>query len=285
MTFINLILTFENRDWLAPVSDFFMGAGALSVEIRGKSPTLTVLARDGKHADELLQRCLAFGELMGFETADIERETLTDTDWIAAFRAHFESFHMTPDLKVMPEWDAGEQDRRAQDTIVVDPGQAFGTGLHPTTALAADFLLNVMKETDSRTVMDVGCGSGILSVIASKNGAASVLAFDIDPLCSHAVQHHALLNNLMSGQIRMFVGTHRSLNVKHPADVVVINIIESVIRAVLPEIRHLVGGTLILSGVLQSDAPAFIAWLRDMGFNTINQTVREEWAAFQCEPV
>ncbi len=285
MTFINLILTFDDRDWLAPVSDFFMGAGALSVEIREKSPTLTVLARNGEHADELLKRCLEFGRLMDFEMPHIERETLTDTDWIAAFRAHFASFQMTPGLNVIPEWEAGDQDRHAPDTIVVDPGQAFGTGLHPTTALAARFLMDVMKNTDSRSVMDVGCGSGILSVIASKNGASTILAFDIDPLCSHAVQRHAQLNSLMPGQIRMFVGTQQSLKLKQPVDVVVINIIETVIRRILPDIRQMVGGTLILSGVLQSDAPAFVSWLRDMGFNTINQAVREEWAAFQCEPV
>ncbi len=285
MTFINLILTFDNRDWLASVSDFFMGAGALSVEIREKTPTLTAMVRNRNQADELLDRFRTFADMMGFTEPAVDFQTVTDTDWIAAFRSHFASFQMTPDLYIVPEWEAGEEHRNDPGTIVVDPGQAFGTGLHPTTALAAQFLVEAVRASGSPSLLDVGCGSGILSVAAAKNGAEEITAFDVDPLCSYAVQRHVQLNNLPFETMRMFVGTHQSLKLDKPVDLMVINIIESVIRSILPDIKHLVGGSLVLSGILQEDAPAFVSWLQESRFKTTRHTVRDEWAAFQCEPV
>lgn len=283
MTFTNLILTFDNRDWLGPVSDFFMGTGALSVEILEKSPVLTVLTNGDNHADQLLERFTAFRRLMEFQSPDVSRKTLTDTDWIAAFRSHFTPFQMSRSLKVIPEWEATEQDRGSPRAIVVDPGQAFGTGLHATTALAAQFLVDTVPRKRSFTMMDVGCGSGILSIAGAKNGAAQIIAFDVDPLCSRAVHRHAALNHIPPERILTYIGTHQSLGKTEPVDVLVINIIETVIRDILPDIRHLAGKTVIISGVLNQDAPGFVAWLEGLGLKTIKQAVREEWAAVCCE--
>jgi len=280
MAWTQLILTFHNRDWLEPVSDFFVGAGALAAEIDGRTPQVTVLFHPETDLESVLARFRTFREAVNLPEPGYRRQTLADADWVATFREHFRPFQMNRFLKVVPSWEA-DASSASPTTLVVDPGQAFGTGLHPTTALAAEFVWETVTADPPDKVLDIGCGTGILSITALKAGAAHAIACDIDPLCSDAIHRHLQLNRIPRGQVTAFIGSADALR-PGSFKLVVINIIESVIRQILPVVQESIADRLIISGVLAEAADTFTNYLSSQGFVVEQTRFREEWAAFYC---
>jgi ribosomal protein L11 methyltransferase len=175
--------------------------------------------------------------------------------------------------------------------LLLDPGMAFGTGTHPTTQLCLELLENRVRPGDH--VLDLGCGSGILSVAALKLGAASALALDIDPEAGRATQENARLNGV-SDQLKFRLGsldavvkpTDQSLISSLQFSIVIANILAPVI---LDFIRHGLAatvapeGTLIISGVRTSESQSVVDALREVNVVVIEQRQSEDWVALAAK--
>ncbi|WNO60156.1 50S ribosomal protein L11 methyltransferase [Rheinheimera sp. MMS21-TC3] len=197
-------------------------------------------------------------------------EQLEDKDWEREWMDNFHPIKFGNRLWVCPSW-RDIPDPSAVN-VMLDPGLAFGTGTHPTTALCMQWLDQVIQP--DQTVVDFGCGSGILGIAALKLGAKRVIGIDIDPQAIEASTNNAKRNNV-AGQIELYLPKDQpSLT----ADVVVANILAGPLAELKTVISGYVkpGGLLALSGILTSQAQSVIAAYADeFTFNPI--TEQEEW--------
>lgn len=171
-----------------------------------------------------------------------EFRVVPETDWVRATQAQFEPIEITPNLWIVPTWC--EPPNPAAINLRVDPGLAFGTGTHPTTRLCLQWLSDLSLA--GKTVLDYGCGSGILAMAAAALGAANVFGVDIDP---QAVET-ARFNTEANGLNVLYAVSDRELDQQY--DVVVANILAGPLTVLAPAICALVksGGQLALAGIL-----------------------------------
>lgn len=193
-----------------------------------------------------------------------------DQDWEHAWRQHVEARRYGERLWVLPSFAEASPDQEI--CVRLDPGLAFGTGAHPTTALCLEWLDQTVRAGAS--VIDYGCGSGILAIAAAKLGAGSVRAVDTDPLALETARGNAR-DNACIGQISFFPPQRLP---RDPADVLVANIFANPLIDLCDEFAGLVraGGHIALSGILsvQSDA----VWKAyDNAFELAPVAVREDW--------
>jgi ribosomal protein L11 methyltransferase len=205
--------------------------------------------------------------------AEVTVRAVEDEDWAEAWKAHFHSFRVGP-FRIRPPWEPIES---AEDDveIVLNPGMAFGTGLHESTRLCLHALSDYVR--GGETVLDIGTGSGILAIAAAKLGAGRVIAVDNDPL-SCAVAGENVRHNGVQVEVRcadLFEGNSER------ADVIVMNITAPVVaRALGPARAHLrPAGVLIASGFVDTDVPELLAQAQDVGFLCDRLLAQAEWRA------
>lgn len=183
---------------------------------------------------------------------------LADEDWANAWKDHYRPFRLGQRLKIWPTWLPRETDEdvRPDDVVLVlDPGMAFGTGLHPTTQGCLRALEDIVQP--GMSVLDAGTGSGILAIAAAKLGAAEIAAFDTDSLAVRATLENAAQNNVQQAihAWRGELGSVRDECSRDKWDVVVANILAPVIIQLLSEMGLLSyvadDGQLVLSGIIQ----------------------------------
>lgn len=207
-----------------------------------------------------------FGEEVGYKV-----EQLEDKDWVREWMDHFHPMQFGERLWICPSWrDVPNPDAV---NVMLDPGLAFGTGTHPTTALCLQWLDGL--DLTGKTVVDFGCGSGILGIAALKLGAARVIGIDIDPQAIQASRDNAERNGV-AGQIELYLPADQPQDVE--ADVVVANILAGPLRELAPLIAgHGKAGSLMaLSGVLESQAPE-LETIYGQWFDMDPTAVKEEW--------
>ena len=207
-----------------------------------------------------------FGEDVGYKV-----ELLEDKDWVREWMDHFHPMQFGERLWICPSWrDVPNPDAV---NVMLDPGLAFGTGTHPTTALCLQWLDGL--DLAGKTVVDFGCGSGILGIAALKLGAARVIGIDIDPQAIQASRDNAERNGV-ADQIELYLPADQPQDVE--ADVVVANILAGPLRELAPLIAgHGKAGSLMaLSGVLESQAPELETIYRQW-FEMDPTAVKEEW--------
>ncbi|MGL5176736.1 MAG: 50S ribosomal protein L11 methyltransferase [Aeromonas veronii] len=207
-----------------------------------------------------------FGENVGYKV-----EQLEDKDWVREWRDHFHPMQFGERLWICPSWrDVPNPDAV---NVMLDPGLAFGTGTHPTTALCLQWLDGL--DLTGKTVVDFGCGSGILGIAALKLGAARVIGIDIDPQAIQASRDNAARNGV-ADQIELYLPADQPQDVE--ADVVVANILAGPLRELAPLIAgHGKPGSLMaLSGVLESQAPE-LETIYGQWFEMDPTAVKEEW--------
>jgi ribosomal protein L11 methyltransferase len=202
-------------------------------------------------------------------------ESLENRDWVRAWLDDFQSMRFGRRLWVCPTAAAAPA---AEATIIwLDPGLAFGTGTHPTTALCLEWLDGA--DLDVKTVIDYGCGSGILAIAAAKLGAGQVWAVDIDPQALLATEANAVRN-----QVReiLVLGNPVALPTT-PVDILLANILAGSLIELAPRFSTLVRpqGHLVLSGILSEQAgqvqAAYAPW-----FDFATSRRREEWILLQA---
>jgi len=229
------------------------GLGARIDPTRPSIVRAYVPARDPGAAERAAgEAAEALGHLQAFglrPIGELTTRVVHEADWAEAWKAHFPVMRIGRRLVIRPTWLAHEP---APGDVVLDldPGMAFGTGLHPTTQLCLAALEEVAERgrLDAARVLDVGCGSGILAIAAARLGAASVLGVDTDPIAIEATIANAARNGL-ADRIVARVGSLPSGEEAH--DVVLANLIASVLIALAEplhgELRP--GGVLLASGI------------------------------------
>ncbi|MCA0937796.1 50S ribosomal protein L11 methyltransferase [Vibrio alginolyticus] len=185
-------------------------------------------------------------------------EQLEDKDWEREWMENFHPMKFGERLWICPSWrDIPEPDAV---NVMLDPGLAFGTGTHPTTALCLEWLEGL--DLTGKTVIDFGCGSGILAIAAIKLGAEKVIGIDIDPQALQASRDNAERNGVAE-QLEVYLPQNQPEGLL--ADVVVANILAGPLRELAPVIKGLVkpNGDLAMSGVLDTQAEDVANYYRD----------------------
>ncbi len=222
-------------------------AGTVGVEVRpGAGGRLRLLAYFADDASGPSPAALPPGSTV--EPAEVE-----DVDWVARFREGFHAFRAGRFL-VTPAWESPAADRPTPETLIVDPGRAFGTGTHETTRLCLAALEALAARRRLGRTLDLGAGTGLLAVAAVRLGAPFVCASDLDAEASTASRHHALLNAVRLAVVRADGG--RGFR-PGSFDLVLANLMALLLVDRAAEIRALLapGGALVLSGLLVEDVP------------------------------
>ncbi len=208
-----------------------------------------------------------------------------DKDWINNWKTFFKPFRAADNIVIKPTWETYEKENEDDILIEIDPGIAFGTGSHETTKLCIQALDKYVKKGDS--VLDVGCGSGILSIAALKLGAAHATAIDIDEVAVKVAAENMEVNHIPASQYTLYDGdliTNSFLKVKAGTghDIVVANILADVIIPLTGVIRpHLKkGGLYITSGIINTKEEEVREALIANGFEILGVEYMKEWCCF-----
>lgn len=216
-------------------------------------------------------------------TAKIMQEETEDKDWINNWKQYFTSF-VIEDILIKPTWEADATEGDYRCVIEIDPGTSFGTGKHETTQLCIRQLLKYINPGDR--VLDVGCGSGILSIVSLKLGAGHVTGIDIDPICMEAVAENMGVNGLSSDKGSFYQGNliddvSLQKEVGGEYDIVVANILADIIIPLTPVIpeRLKKGGLYITSGIIDFKEKAVKQAILDAGLEILEIRHQGEWVS------
>lgn len=209
---------------------------------------------------------------------------LADQNWMEAWKARYRPIPIGERLIIVPAWlDSPAPERIA---VRIDPGMAFGTGTHPTTQLCLELIEQCYADGSPSTLIDVGCGSGILSIAALKLGAELALGVDIDPASIQAARENARANGIPDERLLLGLGSVGEIleggYPLHTAPLVLANILAPVIlrlfEAGLAELLT-PGGRLILSGILQEQREAVLTAARKRRLRLVEERSRGDWVA------
>lgn len=215
---------------------------------------------------QLLQKETYLDEQSAYKIEQIE-----DKDWEREWMDNFHPMQFGRRLWICPSWREVPQPDAVN--VMLDPGLAFGTGTHPTTALCLEWLDSL--DLQGKTLIDFGCGSGILAIAALKLGAKSAIGIDIDPQAILASRNNAEQNGV-ADRLQLFLAQDKPSDLK--ADVVVANILAGPLKELAPTISQLVkpNGALGLSGILSTQAKSVCdAYAESFILEPVEE--REEW--------
>lgn len=230
------------------------------------------------------------GMTLGFGVGSLNMlvQTVDDSVWLNAWKEAYKPFPVGNHLLVRPSWE-DEYDAQGRRVLSLDPGMAFGTGSHPTTRMCLEYIDELVKEGDS--VVDLGCGSGILSIAALILGAKDAIAVDIDPIAETIAYENAALNGIGKDRYTVLTGdvlTDSALREKIEAKrypIVTANIVASVIIALAPYAAKLLeeGGKFITSGIIDTREDEVAAALTAAGLNILEIRRGGDWRAILAE--
>lgn len=213
-----------------------------------------------------------------------------DKDWLNNWKEFFKPFRVADDIIIKPTWEELPEHKEEDLVIEIDPGIAFGTGAHETTKLC---ILGLRKYITSDTqLLDVGCGSGILSIIGLKLGAKHALGTDIDEHALEATKENIVVNHIAEEQFDLLAGNiiseeeiQQKVGMKK-YDVVVANILADIIIPLSGEImQHMKeDGVFISSGILNTKADEVQDALLKNGFKIIEKNEMGDWVSFVATP-
>ena len=268
----------------------------LEASMKGKSRITFYLQADDEGFAKLGQLRTA---LQGFKEAHAGKygtllmtmENLQDADWENNWKQYYKPMEIGERLLVIPEWEQenvkGQAKYAGKVPLILEPGLTFGTGSHATTRLCLTALEKHI--TGGQTVLDLGCGSGILSIAALLLGADRAVACDIDEKCMDVAYENAALNGVGRDRYTVRWGdvvTDQALRQElgGPYDVVVANIVADVIKALASTVRPLVkeGGIFLCSGIIDDRAEEVAQCLRDNGWTIAETRSSEGWFSYLC---
>ena len=231
----------------------------------------------------------ALGHLQAFglrPIGDLRTRVVHEADWAQAWKAFFPVLHIGRRVVIRPTW---RRHRRVAGEVVLalDPGMAFGTGLHPTTRLCLEGLERLADDgrlargssrDGSARVLDVGIGSGILAIAAGLFGAGEIVGVDTDPIAVDASRANARRNRLAR---RLTVRTGSLPSGSGPFDVVLANLIASLLVALAPQLRDELrpGGTLVASGIFVDREPEVRRALELVDLRVVDRSSEGDWVA------
>ncbi|GBG96911.1 50S ribosomal protein L11 methyltransferase [Lactococcus termiticola] len=211
-------------------------------------------------------------DLEGFE---VTTDNLAEADWADAWKKYFRPARITHDLTILPSWTEDYQASATEKLIKLDPGMAFGTGTHPTTKMSLYALEQVIR--GGETLLDVGTGSGVLSIASRLLGAGKIYGYDIDDVAVRVAQENIDLN---PGCEDISLSANNLLEgIDQEADVIVANILADILVLMTEDAYRLVKpeGYLIMSGIIADKADMVIASAESAGFFLETRMIQGEW--------
>lgn len=212
---------------------------------------------------------------LAVEPAEVTTGAVAEADWATAWQQYYHPVHVTRFLTVVPSWEKYEPQQPDERLVILDPGMAFGTGTHPTTKLCMQALEMVL--TGGESMIDVGTGSGVLSITAKLLGAKHIRAYDVDQVAVASAQKNLDLNPSAEG---IKVAENDLLNgISEGADVIVANILTEVILPLIPQAWALlpVHGHFITSGIIEDKVEEVLTAHQKQGFHVIQTLKMGDW--------
>ncbi len=208
---------------------------------------------------------------------EVQTREVAEEDWAEAWKKYYTISHLGEHIVIKPSW-LGYVPAPGDIVLELDPGMAFGTGLHPTTRLCLIALEE--RVTQDARVMDVGTGSGILSIAAAKLGAAKILALDTDPIAVETAQKNVAINHVQD-IVRTERGSLEHTEASHLFDLICINILAEVISELAPALAPVLrpGGTIIASGILDYKTDMVIEAFEAVGLSVVERKQEADWVA------
>lgn len=221
-----------------------------------------------------------YGEGADLGELSLSRQVRDDSDWKDKWKEFFKPSRISERIVIKPSWE--EYIEEPGDLVIeIDPGMAFGTGTHETTSMVIGLIEKYMKEGDS--LLDLGCGSGILSIAAAKLGASKVMGIDIDEDAVRVTKENVAANGVDS------VVDARTGDVTKESfgeyDMVAANLMAELIVMISEGVKSSIknGGIFISSGILEEKEDMVSAALRDVGFTILETCRKGEWVAIAAE--
>ncbi len=208
--------------------------------------------------------------------ATVEMIGVSEEDWADSWKKYYKPIHTGDRLVIVPVWETYDP-VEGEITVLMDPGMAFGTGTHETTRLCAAMLERYTKPGDK--VLDVGCGSGILAICASKLGAERCFACDIDPQAVKVAVENTELNHTPNVKCAVSDLLRQVENTEGGYDVVVANIVADIIIRLASDVGAYLAaqGVFIVSGIIEERAGEVIAALTAAGYRIVDESYENGW--------
>ena len=215
----------------------------------------------------------------------LSMENVEDADWENNWKQFYKPMEIGERLLVVPEWEQAQEDGRVK--LVLNPGLTFGTGSHATTRMCLE-AIETLAAPDKR-VLDLGCGSGILSIGALVLGCREAVGCDIDPKAPDVAMDNAALNGIGADRFRVYAGDILADRGMRAAlgtnfDIVLANIVADVILPLAPLSREFLapGGTFVTSGIIEGRQDEIEHALKKAGYSIEKHFCEEEWHCFVC---
>ena len=276
-------------------------------DIESDETEMRIYLEDAAQAPDAARRLADALRVAGC-AAEVSTSDVPDEDWKLSYRRHFRTEKIARRLVTVPTWElddfkaSADPDMRARIPLVLDPGLAFGTGKHETTRACLEYI-DELAGNGAQSFLDMGCGSGILSIAAAKLGCSPVSGFDIDEDAVNASRENAALNGVkvdyrlfalgkgavtLDESIEAAKGVYPDLALQGrdvgssatpfaPADIVVANILGPLLIAFAEEIASYAKKTLIVSGILNELYPEVRGAFAALGFSEVSRKTIGEW--------
>lgn len=243
------------------------------VRLKAYLPVNSFLGETVSEIKQAINNLLLFDIDIG--PSNISLSEVNEEDWATAWKKYYKPVKISDRITITPTWEDYQPVSTDELIIELDPGMAFGTGTHPTTVLSIQALEQYLKKGDQ--VIDVGCGSGVLSIASVRLGAEEVLALDLDDAAVHSTKLNAKVNKV-SEYIQ--VKQNNLLDrVDKQADIIVANILAEIILRFEENAFRLLkgGGTFIASGIIQQKKTEVSNGLEKAGFLIEEVNQMEDW--------
>ena len=229
---------------------------------------------EGDFNKELLEENLAsYHEMFSFS---YEVNVIRQKNWNEVWESNFEPIQIWDKVYVRATFHQSKPEFPLE--IVIDPKMAFGTGHHETTSMMMDLMLDV--DFAGKKVLDMGCGTGILAILASKLGAKDITAIDYDPVCYDSTIENSTLNHI--GNIKAICGSKEVIpDVQY--EIILANINRNILLQFMPDMRGLLrpGGQLLLSGIMTQDEKIILESAAKAGLQRLQQLEKDNWLAIR----
>ena len=223
-------------------------------------------------------------EFIDLGECSIEESQTEDVDWINNWKKYFHQFYVD-DILIIPSWEKVKPEDEDKMIVHIDPGTAFGTGMHETTQLCIRQIRKYV--TPETTILDVGCGSGILGMLALKFGAKYSVGTDLDPCAIDATYENMEVNGITKEQYEVMIGNiidDKEVQDKvgyEKYDIVVANILADVLVPLTPVILNQLkkGGIYITSGIIDTKEETVVNAVKAAGLEVLEVTYQGEWVS------
>ena len=249
---------------------------------------LTFYLEEDENKEEILRKVREeLEEMRAFldvGEASIQESVTEDVDWVNNWKQYFHQFTID-DILIIPSWEQVKPEDSGKMIIHIDPGTAFGTGMHETTQLCIRALKTYVKPGDQ--ILDVGCGSGILGMLALKFGAAYSVGTDLDPCAIEATRENMEVNGISTDQYQVMIGNiidDKEVQDQvgyEKYDIVTANILADVLVPLTPVIvaQMKKGAYYITSGILDVKEDVVVQAVKDAGLTLVEVTHQGEWVS------